>query len=130
MNVDNTSNSMEVDTNIPSGSAHSSLSNAVKPYTYDDHRRMDEAVTHNMHHLYRLEGRDPRECLSFGDIFLVALLREVIRQDNRLDPKNVDEHVSIQLFDKHPSLRTMMADAWITGSYRDIRALGTHANHE
>jgi hypothetical protein len=80
MDVDSTtSNLMEIDTRILSSSAHSSLSNA--PYTDDDHRRMDEAVTHKLH-LYGLEGR---ECLSFAEI--VVTLQEVILQDNQLDPK-------------------------------------------
>jgi hypothetical protein len=125
MDVDSTGNSMDLDTEILPSSTHSSLSDTVRPYTDDDHRRMDEAVNDTLHHLYGLEGR---ECLSFGEIILT--LQEVILQDDRLDPKNQENHVSRQLFDKYPWLRSKIGDAWTTGSYRDIRALGTHVNHE
>ena len=124
MNIESTSNPMQVDSDIPSGSAHSSLSNTFKPYTDDEHRRMDEAVTHNL-------GRYQDDEFLFGHPFFQAYaLREVIRQDNRLDREKLDDHISNQLIKTYPSLASKLVDALKTGSYRDIRALGVHINHE
>ena len=121
MDDDSTSStSMEVDDGLPSGS---SLATNVEPYTDSEHREMDEAVARRL-------GQFPVGDLEKSTVTLLLVLQQVIRGDDRLDPKNLETAVSSQLLKQYPSLAPKVVDAWKTGSYRHIRELGMHANHE
>ena len=112
---------MEVDVGIPSESSHSSIaSNAVEPYSDDDHRRMDKLVTCSevLDHV-----RDPGTPLA---MVLPYVLQEVIRHDNRLDQSGLNNLAALGLIKKYPVLKSKLEDAWESGSYRGVRKLGTH----
>ena len=129
MDDDRTSStSMEVEDELPSGSSHSSPAANVVPYTDNEHQELDKAVARRLeeNELGNLEGREYPPSVAE----LVLVLHEVIRGDDRLDPKYLAFAVSRQLFNKYPSLEPKVADAWRTESYRHIRELGMCTNHE
>ena len=120
MDDDSTSpTSMHVGDGLPSGS---SLASNVVPYTDNEHQEMDKAVARQLGG--KLEGR---EFSSPSVSELAYVLHEVIRGDDRLESKNLDSLIS--LFTQYPSLATKLEDAWRTGSYCHIRALGMCTNH-
>ena len=123
MDDDRTSStSMEVEDELPSGSSHSSPAANAVPYTDNEHQDMDKAVARQLGG--KVEGR---EFSSPSVSELAHVLHEVIRGDDRLESKNLDSLIS--LFTQYPSLATKLEDAWRTGSYCHIRALGMCTNH-
>jgi len=95
----------------------------AQPYSEEDHRRMDRAVSE---YLAALEWR-PLPNPSKGE--LAGVLHAVILGDDRLDRSHSRLDLALTLVDKHPWLRSKLADAWRSGTYHDIRNLGMHAIH-
>ena len=93
-------------------------------YTEDQDRQMGNAVAK------RLEdhGFGPwRQGPSIVELSIV--LQSVARSDGGLNRKYRDYDLAKELLKSDEFLQFKVADAWKTGSYRDLRKLGMHVNY-
>ena len=128
--MDDVDNSMDIDTpegvdnsTNPELLSHRSQGSTAN-YTEDQHLQMDNAVAE------QLEKRGPKHWHQDATLLtLTGVLRSVVRSDNRLDHKYRNFDLAEKLLEGDEFLRSKVADAWKTGSYRDLRELGTHVNY-
>ncbi|KAH7884242.1 hypothetical protein F5I97DRAFT_2035573 [Phlebopus sp. FC_14] len=86
-------------------------------YTDNDHHQMDDAVPQLLAQ-FNLSWHPSPSVLE-----LTFVLLAVVHGDKRLDKKYRNVLTSLDLLNKDPSLQPIVANAWQTGSYRDIRTL-------
>ena len=72
-------------------------------------------------------GMDGSHDPSIAELSIV--LRCVVDCDDRLDREYLDPIAGTKLLRSNELLKSKVADALKTGSYRDVRNLSTHVNH-
>ena len=108
-----------MDTKLPSHSSKGSMANQME----NVQRQMDEQVAKQLNAL----GVDRNQ--SGSTLSLAAVLRCVVDCDDRLDRKYLDLMAGTKLLGSDELLKSKVADALETGSYRNVRNLSTHVNH-
>ena len=128
--MDDVDNSMDIDTpegvdnsTNPELLSHRSQGSTAN-YTEEQHRQMDNAVAKQLEKL-RLKHWHQDASLPA----LAGVLQSVVRSGNRLDHKYCGLDLALALLEGDEFLSSMVSDAWKTGSYRDLRELGTHVNY-
>ncbi|KAI9570118.1 hypothetical protein HD554DRAFT_2083867 [Boletus coccyginus] len=107
--------SVDVDIEMPFFSSQDLVT--ANPYSEDDHRRMDRAVSEF------LAKYGPEWHLKPSSWELFGVLRVVILGDDLLDRSYSEPGAALQLLGRHPWLGPKLADAWQSGSYHSIRNL-------
>ena len=108
-----------IDTKLPSHSSKGSMAD----YMESDHRQMDEQVAKQLNEFGMDGSHDP----SIAELSIV--LRCVVDCDDRLGRGYLDPIAGTKLLRSNELLKSKVADALKTGSYRDVRNLSTHVNH-